>query len=46
VPSGTSYQVKHSTDSGRATIDVPTDPNGRYVLELRTDSGGITVTTG
>jgi hypothetical protein len=46
VPSGTSYQVKHSTDSGHAQIDVPTDPSSRYLLELRTDSGGITVATG
>ena len=39
-----SYRVTAETSNGRTDIGVADDPDGRYVLELRTSNGSITVT--
>jgi DUF4097 and DUF4098 domain-containing protein YvlB len=44
VPSG-SYRLTQSTDSGHVLIGVPVDNvNGQHALQLKTQSGSITVT--
>lgn len=40
-----SYQVEARTDSGRTDIQVPDVADGKYLLDLTTDSGNITVTS-
>ncbi len=42
VPSG-SYEVNAETSLGGKTIDIPTDPNGTFLLDLETSNGAITV---
>lgn len=43
VPEST-YRVTAETSNGRTDIGVADDPDGRFVLELRTSNGSITVT--
>lgn len=45
VPSD-SYQVEARTDSGRTNVEVPDVPDGKHLLDLSTDSGNITVSSG
>ncbi|SDS03280.1 DUF4097 family beta strand repeat-containing protein [Microterricola viridarii] len=42
VPSG-SFQVEAETSLGSRNINIPTDPNGDFLLELGTSNGSITV---
>jgi len=43
VPAG-SYRLKRKSDSGSLRGDIPTEPNGKYLIDLSTDSGTINVT--
>ncbi|MBO0868067.1 MAG: DUF4097 family beta strand repeat protein [Micromonosporaceae bacterium] len=45
VPSGTSYLVDATANSGDTKVHVPTDPNGNYHLTLHASSGDIEVNT-
>ncbi len=42
VPGGP-YRVQGDSDSGHREIDVPTDGSAQHVLDLTTESGGVTV---
>lgn len=42
VPTG-SYNVTAETELGSRNIDIATDPNGRFALDLETSNGSITV---
>lgn len=45
VPPG-SYRVQASASAGSTNLGFRPDPNGRYLLDLRSSAGGITVRTG
>jgi hypothetical protein len=43
VPAG-SYRLRRTSDSGSLRGEIPTEPNGKYLIDLSTDSGTINVT--
>jgi DUF4097 and DUF4098 domain-containing protein YvlB len=46
VPATGSFRVHQSSDSGRVRVDIPTTTNGKFLIDVSTDSGNITVTPG
>lgn len=40
------YQVSTETSNGRTDIEIPSDPDGEFTLDLRTSNGSITVAEG
>jgi hypothetical protein len=44
VPKGAAYRVKTNSSSGEKDVTIATDPNGKYQLDLTTESGDISVT--
>ncbi len=45
LPPGFAYRVSAKANSGTTDVAVPTSPSSRYVIDLNTDSGNITVLT-
>jgi len=43
VPANGSYRVHQSSDSGRVRVDIPTSTDGKFLIDVSTDSGGVTV---
>jgi len=43
VPSGSRYRVAATSDSGHVDVGIATDPGADHALDVRTQSGSITV---
>jgi Putative adhesin len=46
LPGGEAYDLDASSSAGSTTVEVPTDPDSPYRVEVRSSAGGVTVRAG